>query len=142
MSLATETEAPGAAIDRMFGALAAGDLDAALAACTPDAVFWHSYDQLPMTLDDITPAWRDLIANFPERAFVDVRREPTPGGFAQRHLMVVRMADGARRAWPIAIFVTLRDGRVARLDEYIDRGGSYVLADDDTLTTPGLPPRA
>jgi hypothetical protein len=52
--------------------------------------------------------------------------------------MVVRTAAGDRMAWPLCLFVTLRDGLVSRMDEYIDRAGRYVPADGDT-STPGLP---
>ncbi|CAN7544002.1 nuclear transport factor 2 family protein [Phenylobacterium sp. LjRoot219] len=135
-----QVERPGGVIDQLFDALARGDLAGAQACCTADVVVWHNFDRLPLGLEAVSHGWRELIANFAERAFVDVRREALADGYVQRHLMVARTADGVRRAWPIVIFVTLRDGRIARLDEYLDRGGAYVVADGEPLTTPGLPP--
>jgi hypothetical protein len=141
MSLQAASPTAGAdqVIDRFYGALAAGDVEAACACCTADAVFWHSFDRVEMSLDEIVPSWRALVAGFAARAFTDVRRAPIPGGFVQRQLMVGRTAGGARIAWPVCFFVTLRDGLIARLDEYLDRAGSFQV-DADDAATPGLPP--
>jgi ketosteroid isomerase-like protein len=135
-----------AVIDRMYDALARGDVAAARACCTPDAVVWHSFDRIALTLDETVRGWEQLIAGFSERGFADVRRTPTPDGWMVRQLMIGRTAAGVRLAWPLCAVITLRDGLIARLDEYIDRAGSYVLADDAPpladLTTPGLPARS
>jgi hypothetical protein len=80
-----------------------------------------------------------MFAAFPERSFVDARRSRVPGGWVQRHQLIGLRADGAQMAWPVCMFVTLRDGLIARIDEYIDRAGSYAPASGDPAT-PGLPP--
>ena len=126
-------------VDRLFDALSGGDVAAAAACCTPDVVVWHAFDQRPMDRAAVIGAWEELVAGFPERAFVDVRRSPVPGGWVQRHQMVARTPTGGRVAWPVTVFVTLRGGRVARIDEYMDRAGRHAPADDDRAT-PGLPP--
>ncbi len=139
----TEAALPDAAtaavVDRMYDALARGDVAAARACVTDDVVVWHSFDQVAVGLDDLVTAWEQLVGGFPERSFVDVRRSPVPGGWVQRHTMVCTTASGDRVAWPLCLFVTLRGGLVCRIDEYIDRAGRYTPADGDT-TTPGLPP--
>lgn len=139
----TQTDLPAAetaaVIDRMYDALARGDVDAARACVTDDLVVWHSFDQVAVGLDDVVTGWEQLVSGFPERSFVDVRRSPVPGGWVQRHTMVATAASGARVAWPLCLFVTLRDGLVARVDEYIDRAGRYEPAAGGT-GTPGLPP--
>lgn len=134
-----------AIIERMYNALARGDVAGARACCTADSVVWHSFDRIALDLDETVKGWEDLVAAFPERGFADVRLAPTPDGWVVRQLMVGHTPTGVRVAWPLCAFVTLRDGLIARLDEYIDRTGSYVLHDDAPplaeLTTPGLPPR-
>lgn len=130
----------GAVIDALFDALSAGDLEAASACFTPGGVVWHSFDRVEQGRAAMVEGWRGLIAGFPERSFPDVWRAPIPGGFVQRHLMVGRTAAGARFAWPVCIFVTLERGRIARLDEYIDRAGKFEVG-DGTPVTPGLPLR-
>ena len=135
-----------AVITRMYDALARGDLAAARACCTPDAVVWHSFDRVALNLDETAQGWEQLVAGFPERGFADVRLTPTPDGWMVRQLMVGQTAAGVRLAWPLCAVITLRDGRIARLDEYIDRAGSYVLEGEAPplaeLTTPGLPTMA
>ena len=129
----------GAVIDRLFDALAAGDLAAARACCTSDAVVWHGFDGVALDLDGITAQWQGLIDAFSERVVVDVRRQPTPQGFVQQHVMVCGR-EGLRKAWPICIVVRIVDGLIARLDEYIDRAGAFTPPDAGAVATPGLDP--
>lgn len=119
----------GAVIDRLFAALAAGDLEAAGDCFTPGGVVWHSFDRVEQDRAAMVEGWRGLVAGFPERSFVDAWRAPIPDGFVQRQLMVGVTASGARLAWPVCIFVTLEDDKIARLDEYIDRAGKFELPD-------------
>jgi ketosteroid isomerase-like protein len=130
--------ADGAVIDELFEALARGDITTARDCCASDVVIWHSHDCRPMTLQDVERGWEEFIANFPERAFTDVRRRATADGFVQQHLLVVRTRSGTRLAWPACVVVGVRDGQISRLDEYLDRSGHYTVRDDSELRTPGL----
>lgn len=132
------TNNDGAVIDRMLAALSSGDLSMAADCFTPDARIWHSFDRIVHDLDGIMAEWEALVANFPERNFVDVRRQPTPEGFVQQHLMTGTTASGARRAWPVCIVLRMENGRIARLDEYIDRAGSFEPPVEGPIRTPGL----
>lgn len=116
-------------------------MEAARAACTPDVVFWHSFDRVALTFETAAQGWAPLFQNFCERAFTDVRRFEIPGGFVQQYLMVARTTAGASLAWPICAVVQTRDGLVSRFDEYIDRAGHFATAGADP-TTPGLAPIA
>jgi len=131
----------GEVIDRMFGALAAGDLTAVRGCYTADGLVWHGFDGVALGLDAVLAQWRGLIDAFSEREVVDVRRQKIPGGFCQQHVMVVRLADGGRKAWPVCIVVQIADGLIARLDEYIDRAGFFTPPDDGPVVAPGLSPR-
>lgn len=128
----------GEVIDRMFAALSAGNLDAAAACLTPDARIWHSFDCVAHDRSGIMAEWEGLVANFPERRFVDVRRQSTASGFVQQHVMAGRTGSGTERAWPVCIVVRMENGLIARLDEYIDRAGSFQPEGDGALKTPGL----
>ena len=127
----------GAVIDRFFRALAEGDIAALRACVTADAVFWHCFDQVAMDCEAQMKALEGLIAALPERGVEDIRRHAIPGGFVQTHQFVARRPDGARMAWAICIIVQLRDGLIARMDEYIDRAGSFAPA-EGAVATPGL----
>lgn len=127
-----------AVLDRFFASLASGDLDLALACLTPDARIWHCFDGVALEREASLAGWNDLVIGFPERAFVDVRRHPIPGGFVQQHMMTGRTANGAIFAWPICVVVRISDGLIARIDEYIDRAGRFELMDLSAAVTPGL----
>jgi ketosteroid isomerase-like protein len=135
---ALPSPATAAMIDRMFDALARGDVAAARACCTPDVVVWHSFDRQPVSLAG-SGAWEKLATGFAGRSFVDIRRSAVPGGWVQRNQLIARTPSGARLAWPMCLFVTLRDGLIDRIDEYIDRAGHYEPSGDEP-STPGLPP--
>jgi len=130
----------GAIIERMYAALGSGDIDAAAACFTADARIWHSYDCVAHDLAAIRPQWEAMKPAFPVQQLADIRREAIPGGFVQRHLWVVRTASGDSKAWAVCIIVAMRDGLIARLDEYIDRAGSFVPEAPGPLETPGLDP--
>ena len=125
------------AIDRLFDSLARGDIDGIREALSPDARVWHSFDCIAHDRDATVANLANTISAFPERRTADVRRQATLTGFVQQHLFVVRTADGRRMAWPVCIVVEIKDGLIARLDEYIDRAGYFVPADGVT-GTPGF----
>jgi ketosteroid isomerase-like protein len=130
--------AEDAVIDRFYDALSSGDIAAARACCTDDVRMWHSHDGIEQDLDQLAQVWTQFVAVFPKRVFTDVRRSPTRNGYVQQHLLIVHTADGQKMAWPACILVKIRDGRIARVDEYIHLGGSLPVVDDNMLT-PGLP---
>jgi len=128
----------GTVIDRMFAALAAGDLPAVRTCYTADAVVWHGFDGVALDLGGICAQWQGLIDAFSERVVVDVRRQPTPTGFVQQHVMVCGR-EGLRKAWPVCIVVRIEAGLIARLDEYIDRAGAFTPLESGAVPTPGMP---
>jgi ketosteroid isomerase-like protein len=131
--------AAGTVIDELFAALSRGDIAAARACCTEDARIWHSFDRIAHDRDQAAQGWAQFVAAFPERKFVDARRSSTERGFVQQHLMVGQTPDGSRLAWPVCVVVEVRGGRISRLEEYIDRAGSFMVIDDHPQT-PGLSP--
>ncbi len=129
---------PETILDRFYGALARGDVKAAHACWTADGVVWHSYDQVPMHIDDIVPLWEKYVAGTTERSFADVRRTATLTGFVQQFASLQRWPSGERTGWAVCIVATLRDGLIARIDEYVDRAGTFASTGAKQLT-PGLP---
>jgi ketosteroid isomerase-like protein len=112
-------------IDRMYAALVAGDVAGACGCYTVDAVIWHGFDRVGMTRDEAAQSWAAMTAHFPERRVSDVRRQPTPTGFVQQLNWHARTHEGKWMGWPVCIVVEIRDGLIARIDEYIDRAGWF-----------------
>lgn len=128
----------GAIIDRFYAGLASGNLEGSLACLTSDARIWHCFDGLAQGREESLAGWHDLVAGFPERAFVDVCRHAIPGGFVQQHMMTGRTAAGDLIGWPICVIVRIEDGLIARIEEYIDRAGRFAVDDLRAARTPGL----
>ena len=124
-------------IDRFFGTMQNCDIATLRDCLTEDAIVWHSYDRIAMHVEDVVKAWEAMASNFAECGTTDVRRQQTPSGYVQQHLFVVNLKDGTRKAWPVCIVVQLRDGKIARLDEYIDVSEAFNPGEGDVVT-PGL----
>ncbi len=131
-------ENDGTVIDRFYAGLASGDLDTSLACLSADARIWHCFDGIAQDRQSSLAGWQDLVANFPCRAFGDIRRHSIPGGFVQQMMMTVRTASGAGFGWPICVVIKVADGLITRIDEYIDRAGRFELAAESDIATPGL----
>lgn len=128
------TETP---VTRLYDALARGDIAAARACCAPDVRFWHCFDGIAQDIDAAVQGWEGLIGYTKERKAEDVRSTPTHDGLVQQFLFVVRTPDGARKAWPLCVVVKIKDGLITRVDEYIDRAGSFEPG-DGRVATPGF----
>ena len=117
------------ALDIVFDGLAAGDVAAAMAALSADAVVWHCFDRIAHDRAGAAIAWAEFVNSFPERAFTDVRRQATSEGYVQQHVMTTRTRDGRCMAWEVCVVVVMDGERIRRLDEYIDRAGSFAPAE-------------
>ena len=106
--------------ERLFTAIEAGDVDTVRDLYDPDVEIWHNTDQVTQRREEnlATLAWvgRHLLGV----TYTDVRRSATDDGFVQRHVFVATNRAGRRVEVPACIVATVRDGRITRLDEYLD----------------------
>jgi ketosteroid isomerase-like protein len=105
---------------RLFQAIEAGDIAAVAQIYGPDAVIWHSHTDTTETADEnvkilglVTKRLRDL-------RYEDVRRQRTERGFVQQHVLRARGPEGQRVELRACIVCDVVDGRIMRLDEYLD----------------------
>lgn len=124
-------------LDRFFGSMQPCDTAALRDCLTGDAIVWHSFDRKPMQPDDLVKTWEGMASAYTERGVADVCRQQTPTGYVQQHLFVVRGKDGVRKAWPVCVVVQVRDGKIARLDEYIDLSAAFDPGEGEAKT-PGF----
>jgi len=124
-------------IDRFFGSMDPCDTATLRACLADDAVVWHSFDRVAMRPDDVVKTWEAMASVYTERGVCDVRRQQTPAGYVQQHLFVVRGKDGVRKAWPVCVVVRVKNGKICRLDEYIDLSAAFDPGDEDEPATPG-----
>lgn len=105
--------------NRLIAAIEAGDRDALGAVYADDVVVWHNTDQVEMTKEQNLASLDALAAMTTTRRFTDVRRHAVDGGFVQQHVLHLDWGSGSG-SLPGCVVVQLRDGLIARIDEYLD----------------------
>ena len=112
--------------DRLVAAIAAGDADAVRGIYAPDAQIWHNFDQRDQTVDENLRTLVDLHRRATNLHYTEIRRWLIDGGFVQQHVLTGD-AKGGPLAMPAMIRFEVADGRVTRLEEYLDTRQAMVL---------------
>ena len=112
---------------RFVGAIERADIDEIRACYAVDARIWHNFDNIEQTVDQnlVTLGW--LVKRLPQRRYNVLRRAALPDGFMQQHVLEGTTHRGEDFALPACIVCTVRDGRITRLDEYLDPAGAAAL---------------
>jgi uncharacterized protein len=111
---------PGAVVDRLLRAIEVGDVDAVRATYAPDATIWHNHDDVSQSVEENLRVLGWMVARTSTRTYDDIRRYPFAGGIAQQHVLRIVFSDGRSATLPAALFVWVDDGRVTRIEEYLD----------------------
>jgi len=106
--------------DAVFGAIEAGDIDAVAGMWADDVEVWHNTDDVVQTKDQNLAVLQWMVDNTASIEYRDTVRSGTVDGFVQRHVLHLTFDDGRVADLPAAIFVGIRNGKVARIDEYLD----------------------
>lgn|GEM_PF-447295 len=125
MSELTETEVHELG-DRLVSAIAAGDAEAVRGIYAPHAQIWHNFDQRDQTVDENLRTLVDLHHRASNLQYTEIRRFPAPGGFVQQHVLTGD-AKGGPLKMPAMIRFWVEDGRITRLEEYLDTRQAMVL---------------
>jgi len=105
--------------DDLFAAIEKGDVEGVRRLYASDAVIWHNTDGIEQTVDQNLRTLQWVCDNLAERAYEDVRRTEFDDGFVQQHYLRFTK-DAERREVPACIVATVADGRITRIDEYLD----------------------
>lgn len=112
--------------DRLLEAITAGDTDAVRQVYAPDAQVWHNFDERDQTVDENLHTLVDLHRRAHGLRYTEIRRFLAPGGFVQQHVLVGSAQGGALRM-PAMIRFWVAEGRITRLEEYLDTRQALVL---------------
>jgi ketosteroid isomerase-like protein len=114
--------------DRLFKAIERGDVGAIGELYAPQTKIWHNFDGVEQSVDENLAVLKWVIANIAEIAYTEIKRQPTPTGFVQQHVLRGRMkSSGKEVAIPACIVCIVEGGRITRLDEYLDSAQTAVL---------------
>jgi uncharacterized protein len=118
-----------AILDRFFAAIPAGDIETVRATYHPAAVIWHNDDDKEQTVAENLPVLRWVARNVTGVAYDEVRQiRMESGQVLQRHVLRGTAPNGQQIEVPAAIMFTFDDdGRITRLEEYLDSAQVAVL---------------
>jgi len=121
------TETTIATAERLTRAMIDNDADAMQDIYTPDAVIWHSTDQVELSLSDLQGILRGIAA-VADGDFEVTGRHVTDDGFVQTQIGTYTFRDGSSTTFHAAMVAFLADdGRIRRIDEYVDSAGMNPL---------------
>lgn len=106
--------------ERLFAAIAAGDIDTVAGLYHPDIVVWHNSDGMEQTAQDNLLILRWVSRNIGELRYDEIRRSETPAGFVQQHVLRGIAPNGTPVEVPACVVCTVESGKITRLDEYLD----------------------
>jgi ketosteroid isomerase-like protein len=107
--------------DRMARAYEQNDIDAIVACYALDARIWHNIDGVEQTVEEQLDVTRWLNERLKNLTYEIVSRHFFGDGYVQQYVMHGTLVNGGEAfRMPVCMNVTVRDGRIARLDEYLD----------------------
>ena len=128
MELSESARESLAVADRLFKAIERGDVNAIKDIYAPHARIWHNFDNLAQNVDENLGVLKWVVANIGGLSYSEIQRQPTPAGFVQQHVLRGRVkGSGKEIAIPACIVCKVENGRITRLDEYLDSAQTAAL---------------
>jgi ketosteroid isomerase-like protein len=106
--------------DRFFGAIERGEIAALAQLCTEDAVVWHNFDEREQTAAENRSILERFATVMKQWRYCVRTRNVFPDGFVQQHVLTGIVGGSVPISIPICVVGRVRDGRIARIDEYFD----------------------
>jgi len=113
--------------EKFMTAIQAGDVDTVRACYAPDAKIWHNNDDREQSVEQNLKSLAWFMRKLPDRHYRIVRREALKDGFLQQHVLEATLPDGTRWRLAACVVVRIEDGKVVRLDEYLDSAQANAL---------------
>jgi ketosteroid isomerase-like protein len=116
----TDHDAIRALAARLFDSIERGDVEGVAACYAPELVVWHNFDGLEQPREDNLKTLAGMVERISDRRYESRRVDVFDGGFVQQHVLTGVRKDGVRVSMPGVLVGRVRDGKIARLDEYLD----------------------
>jgi ketosteroid isomerase-like protein len=115
--------------DRLFGAIEAGDVEAVRACYASDIGVWHNFDDKTQSLEENLATLTWMVGRLGDRRYEISRRDVVDDGLWQLHVLRgTVISTGAPFAMPAAMLLTMADGRITGIAEYLDPLPARALA--------------
>jgi ketosteroid isomerase-like protein len=111
-------------IDQLFVAIQAGDRAAIADLYDEDIQVWHSATDRAVDKADSLAILDWLMAPGVTLRYEVVEQLTLGDRVARRHVLTVAIPDHDDIVMPVAIFLTIADGTIRRIDEYVDAKGT------------------
>ncbi|MEI7755008.1 MAG: nuclear transport factor 2 family protein [Actinomycetota bacterium] len=105
--------------DRFVNAVATCDVATVEAIYADDATIWHNFDKVNQTRADNIKTLLSLHRSLTNMRYEEVRRTIVDDGYYQQHVLRGTAKNGELDL-PAALRVYVSDGRITRLEEYLD----------------------
>jgi len=126
--MGTQEEEALALAERFVAAIERGDIEGVKACYAPDAKIWHNFDNVDQSVEDNLKVLGWMSGVLENRKYNILRRVAIPGGYLQQHVLTGRIVkSGADFSMPACLVVHVEDGRIKRLEEYLDVGQAAAL---------------
>lgn len=109
-----------AAPSRYVDGLTRGDVEQLLGCFAPGGRVWHNFDEIDLDASTLRESFAQLFEMLPERRFTITGRYAADNGCAWQFLFEGRNKAGAAIRIPGCWVFKLRDGLIARVEEYLD----------------------
>ena len=106
--------------ERFFDAIARNDQEALREIYHPDVKVWHNHDRHEQELEFNLKVLGWLHRKLPDKRYEEVRRQPTPTGFVEQHVLRATTPSGEQLDVPACLVVTIENGRITHVEEYVD----------------------
>jgi ketosteroid isomerase-like protein len=106
--------------ERLFRAIEAGDLAAVRGLYSPHVRVWHNDDGKEQGLEENLSVLAWVVRHVRDLRYTEERRQRCEQGFVQQHVLRGRTLSGEDLAIPSCLVVRIEQGRIVRIDEYLD----------------------
>ena len=91
-------------------------------------MIWHNHDGVEQTVEQNMKSLGWFIRKIPDRRYRVLRIEALKDGYIQQHVLEATLPDGTAWAMPACVVIRMDDGRITRLDEYLDSAQAAALS--------------
>lgn len=107
--------------DRLFSSIEKQDIEALGAIYADDAVIWKNYNEIEIPAQSSLAFLKGVAEYMQDIHYKNVRRSAFEGGFIQQHYFTGTVREtGAQLSIPVCVVAQVEDGKIKRIDEYLD----------------------